>query len=170
LPVKVSQLKPNPTIEVAVDLVLVKQEFTMTSAAPTLDLGKQAPENPTILIIEDYPDTRQMISMLLRRRGYNVIEAADGVEGIVKANWKHPDLILMDLALPEMDGVEATRRIHSTPRLADIPIIVLSAYLNEAVERDVLAAGCVEMFPKPFDAESFLECIEVTLSKRRVVG
>ena len=142
----------------------------MTSAVPTLDLGKQASENPTILIIEDYSDTRQMISMLLTRRGYNVIEAADGVEGIFKASWKHPDLILMDLALPEMDGVEATRRIHSTPRLADIPIIVLSAYLNEAVERDVLAAGCVEMFPKPFDAESFLECIEVTLSKRRVVG
>jgi CheY-like chemotaxis protein len=138
----------------------------MTSAVPTLELGKKTSENPTILIIEDYSDTRQMISMLLTRRGYNVIEAADGLEGLVKANWNYPDLILMDLALPEMDGVEATRRIHSTPRLADIPIIVLSAYLNEAVERDVLAAGCVEMFPKPFDAESLLECIEVTLSKR----
>ena len=138
----------------------------MSPAAATT-LGENALANPTILVIEDYQDTRQMISMLLRRKGYNVIEAADGVEGILKASWKHPDLILMDLALPEMDGVEATRRIHATPRLADIPIIVLSAYLNEAVERDVLNAGCVEMFPKPFDAESFLECIEVTLEKRR---
>ena len=142
----------------------------MTSAAATLEFGESALANPTILVIEDYPDTRQMISMLLRRRGYNVIEAEDGVEGVLKASWKHPDLILMDLALPEMDGVEATRRIHSTPRLADIPIIVLSAYLNEAVERDVLAAGCVEMFPKPFDADSFLECIEITLEKRRFIG
>jgi PleD family two-component response regulator len=113
LPVKVSQLKPNPTIEVTVDLVLVKQEFTMTSAAPTLDLGKQAAGNPTILIIEDYPDTRQMIAMLLSRRGYNVIEAADGVEGLVQATWKHPDLILMDLALPEMDGSNSKNSLNA---------------------------------------------------------
>jgi CheY-like chemotaxis protein len=121
----------------------------------------------TILIIEDYTDTREMISMLLRRRGYNVIEAENGVDGVLKAGWNCPDLILMDLALPEMDGVEAMRRIHQSPKLSGIPIIVLSAYLNDAVERDVLAAGCVEMFPKPFDAESFLECIEITLAKRR---
>jgi two-component system, cell cycle response regulator DivK len=168
LPVKVSQLQISPTIDLIVDFVLVNRSSTMTSGAATVDLGNQASDSPTILVIEDYLDTRQMISMLLRRRGYNVIEAGDGVEGLLKANWKHPDLILMDLALPEMDGIEATRRIHATPRLADIPIIVLSAYLNEAVERDVLAAGCVEMFPKPFDAESFLECIEITLQKRRV--
>jgi CheY-like chemotaxis protein len=168
LPVKVSQLQISPTIELIVDFVLVNRSSSMTSGAATVDLGNQASDSPTILVIEDYLDTRQMISMLLRRRGYNVIEAGDGVEGLLKANWKHPDLILMDLALPEMDGIEATRRIHATPRLADIPIIVLSAYLNEAVERDVLAAGCVEMFPKPFDADSFLECIEITLQKRRV--
>jgi CheY-like chemotaxis protein len=121
---------------------------------------------PTILIIEDYADTREMISMLLRRHGYVVLEAADGIEGLLKAGWQLPDLILMDLAAPEMDGVEATRRIHSTPNLAEIPIIVLSAYLNDAVERDVLTAGCVEMFPKPFDAESFLQCIKVVLERR----
>jgi len=121
---------------------------------------------PTIPIIEDYADTREMISMLLRRHGYVVLEAGDGIEGLLKAGWQRPDLILMDLALPEMDGVEATRRIHSTPKLSEIPIIVLSAYLNDAVERDVLAAGCVEMFPKPFDAESFLECIKVVLARR----
>ena len=138
----------------------------MTPAVNTLRAEEQVCPGPTILIIEDYADTREMISILLRRKGYNVVEAEDGVEGLLKAAWQNPDLILMDLALPEMDGVEATRRIHSTPKLADIPIIVLSAYLNEAVERDVLAAGCVEMFPKPFDAESFLECIEVTLAKR----
>jgi CheY-like chemotaxis protein len=138
----------------------------MTPAVDTLRAGEQVPLGPTILLIEDYADTREMISILLRRKGYNVVEAEDGIEGLLKAAWQNPDLILMDLALPEMDGVEATRRIHSTPKLADIPIIVLSAYLNEAVERDVLAAGCVEMFPKPFDAGSFLECIEVTLARQ----
>ena len=139
----------------------------MTPAVSARNPGEEALAGPTILVIEDYSDTREMISMLLRRRGYNVVEAEDGIEGLLKAGWKEPDLILMDLALPEMDGVEATRRIHATPRLSEIPIIVLSAYLNDGVERDVLAAGCVEMFPKPFDAESFLECIEVTLEKRK---
>ena len=137
----------------------------MTPAAAAVNPNHSL-KNRTILLIEDYSDTRQMISMLLRREGYEVIEAEDGIEGLLKAGWLNPDLILMDLALPEMDGVEVTRRIHSIPRLANIPIIVLSAYLNDAVERDVLAAGCVEMFPKPFDAASFLECIQVTLERR----
>ena len=141
----------------------------MTPAVAVRALEEVAPR-PTILVIEDYLDTRTMITLLLRRRGYNVIEAGDGIEGILKASWKRPDLILMDLALPELDGVEATRRIHSTPKLADIPIIVMSAYLNDDVERDVLAAGCVEMFPKPFDAESFLECVEVTLRNRGIAA
>jgi CheY-like chemotaxis protein len=138
----------------------------MRPAVNTISPAESVCPGPTILVIEDYADTREMISMLLRRKGYNVVEAEDGLEGLLKASWGNPDLILMDLALPEMDGVEATRRIHSTPKLANIPIIVLSAYLNEAVERDAMAAGCVEMFPKPFDAESFLECIEFTLAKR----
>ena len=135
---------------------------------PTLNQSETNLCKPTILIIEDYVDTRKMISMLLRRRGYNVIEAEDGVEGVLKACWKNPDLILMDLALPELDGVEATRTIHSMPRLSEIPIIVLSAYLNDDVEKDVRAAGCVELFPKPFDAESFLQCIELTLGKHQM--
>ncbi len=135
---------------------------------PTLNYDETSLCKPTILLIEDYADTRQMIAMLLRRRGYNVIEAEDGVEGVLKACWKNPDLILMDLALPELDGVEATRRIHAMPRLSEIPIIVLSAYLNDDVEKDVRAAGCVELFPKPFDAESFLKCIELTLGKHQM--
>jgi CheY-like chemotaxis protein len=139
----------------------------MTAPATATNLDERRVKGPTVLLIEDYSDTREMISMLLRRQGYDVIEAGDGIEGLLKAGWLNPDLILMDLALPEMDGVEVTRRIHATPRLANIPIIVLSAYLSDAVERDVLAAGCVEMFPKPFDAASFLECIQVTLERRK---
>ena len=125
-----------------------------------------APTTRTILVIEDYSDTRELLSVLLRKRGYEVLEAEDGLEGFLKATGTRPDLIIMDLALPEMDGVEATRRIHDTPKLAHIPIIVLSAYLTPDVERAVFNAGCVEMFPKPFDSESLLECIEVTLASR----
>ena len=123
-----------------------------------------APAPRSVLIIEDYTDTRRLISMLLEKSGYKVIEAEDGIEGFLKASGHQPDLIIMDLALPAMDGVAAARRIHETPRLGHIPIIALSAYLTPEVERAVLEAGCVEMFPKPFDAESLLECVRVTLA------
>ena len=117
----------------------------------------------TILVIEDYADTRELLSVLLRRRGYNVIEAEDGLEGLLKAGWVYPDLILMDLSLPEMDGVEVARRIHEQAKLSRIPIFVVSAYLTKAVIEDVRAAGCVEVFSKPFDAEALLEKIKEAL-------
>jgi len=117
----------------------------------------------TILVIEDYSDTRELLSVLLRRRGYNVIEAEDGVEGLLKAGWVYPDLILMDLSLPEMDGVEVVRRIHAQAKLSQIPIFAVSAYLTEAVEADVRAAGCVETFAKPFNADALLERIDEML-------
>jgi CheY-like chemotaxis protein len=121
---------------------------------------------PTILVIEDYSDTREMLSVLLRRKGYKVIEAENGVEGLLKASAEDPDLVIMDLALPDMDGLETARRIHETPKLSQIPIFVVSGYLTEDVEADVLAAGCVEMFSKPFDFESLLESIGATLCTR----
>jgi two-component system chemotaxis response regulator CheY len=113
----------------------------------------------TILIIEDYSDTRELLSAMLRGKGYKVIEAEDGLEGLLKATAMYPDLIIMDLSLPEMDGVEAARRIHRQPKLSHIPIFVVSAYLTEEVKQDVGAAGCVELFPKPFDADLLLRKI-----------
>ena len=118
---------------------------------------------PKILLIEDYSDTRELLSILLRKKGYNVIEAEDGIEGLLKAGLSEPDLILMDLALPEMDGIEAARRIREVPKLSHVPIFVLSAYLTEDVEEDIRAIGCMEMFGKPFDFESLLESINLTL-------
>jgi len=117
----------------------------------------------TILIIEDYSDTRELLCTLLRNQGYNVAEAEDGIEGILKAGWLYPDLILMDLSLPEMDGVEAAARIHAQAKLSRIPIFVVSAYLTEDVARAVRAAGCTEVFAKPFDSQVLLERIRVAL-------
>lgn len=119
---------------------------------------------PTILLIEDYSDTRELLAALFQRRGYNVIEAEDGLEGLLKAGWLYPDLIIMDLSLPEMDGVEAARRIHAQAKLSQIPIFVVSAYLTEAVKADVRAAGCVEIFSKPFDAEILLDKVAAALA------
>jgi CheY-like chemotaxis protein len=125
-----------------------------------------APAAPTILVVEDLSDTRELLSVLLLQQGYKVILAENGLEGLLKASGTHPDLIIMDLALPEMDGVEAARRIHETPKLSHIPIFVVSAYLTKEVEAEVRAAGCAEMFGKPFDFDSLLETISITLGER----
>jgi two-component system cell cycle response regulator DivK len=118
---------------------------------------------PRILVIEDHSDTRELLSVFLSQKGFTVIEAHDGSEGVEKALGTNPDLVIMDLALPEMDGVEAARRIHEIPELSQVPIFVVSAYLTREVETDVRAAGCVEMFSKPFDFESLLEAINLSL-------
>jgi two-component system cell cycle response regulator DivK len=117
----------------------------------------------TILVIEDYSDTRELLSGMLRYKGFRVIEAEDGLEGLLKASANYPDLIILDLALPEMDGVEAARRIHAQPKLSHTPIFVISAFVTKEVEKDVRAAGCVAVFPKPFDVDQLMEKIKSTL-------
>lgn len=140
-------------------------EFSSAPSPETSILDIPTAPTRSILVIEDYSDTRELICALLRKRGYQVIEAEDGLEGFLKASAFCPDLILTDLSLPEMDGVEAARRIHAQPKLAHTPIFVFSAFLTREVESDVRAAGCVEVFPKPFDADALLKRIDETLSK-----
>jgi len=140
---------------------------SVSAAAPSIATVPSAETGaPTILVIEDYSDTRDMLSTLLQSEGYNVVEAEDGIEGILKAGWLYPDLILMDLSLPEMDGVEAAARIHAQSKLSRIPIFVVSAYLTKEVEQDARAAGCVEAFSKPLDTDALLAKIANTLNSR----
>ncbi len=119
---------------------------------------------PIILVIEDYADSRTLLSSLLRAKGYKVVEARDGKEGLRQANRVTPDLILMDLAMPEMDGVAATRHLRERHTLAHIPIFVMSAYATADVKQDAMEAGCAEVFAKPLDIESLLEKIKATVS------
>ena len=111
---------------------------------------------PIILVVEDYADSRTLLSSLLRAKGYKVVEARDGKEGLRQANRVTPDLILMDLALPEMDGVAATRYLRERHTLAHIPIFVMSAYATADVKQDAMEAGCAEVFAKPLEIETLL--------------
>ena len=122
--------------------------------------------NPTILVIEDYSDTRKLLTSLLRANGYKVVEASDGREGFVQANRVTPDLILMDLAMPELDGVEATRQIRQRHALSHTPIFAISAYAISEVKEDAIAAGCTEVFVKPVDFELLLGRIRETLANQ----
>lgn len=118
---------------------------------------------PIILVIEDYTDSRTLLSSLLRAKGYKVVEARDGKEGLRQASRVTPDLILMDLAMPEMDGIEATRLLRQRHILARTPIFAISAYATIGVKQDCLAAGCAEVFPKPLDVERLLGRIKATV-------
>ena len=120
---------------------------------------------PTVLVIEDFADTRVLISSVLRRAGYHVIEAEDGLEGLLKASASYPDLVIMDLALPEMDGIETLRRIHQMPKLSHTPIFVVSALLTKEVEADARAAGCTEVFAKPFEINELIDRVRVSVGR-----
>ncbi|MGI9106274.1 MAG: response regulator [Pyrinomonadaceae bacterium] len=117
----------------------------------------------TVLVVEDDASTRDFFCSLFRQHAYTVVEAHNGKEGILAASRAHPDLIVMDLAMPEMDGIETVRRIKQVPKLADIPVFAVSAYGVAAVKADAIAAGCREVFDKPVDIDLFLTRIEEVL-------
>ena len=107
----------------------------------------------TILLVEDYQETRAMLRIWLERRGYRLVEAADGQEAVDLAPLAHPDLILMDLRLPELNGIAATRRLRQDAALQDVPVVALSA-LDPAMFREAaLSVGCVEYLTKPIDLD-----------------
>lgn len=100
-----------------------------------------------VLIIEDTVDIRESLTLLIRMQGHEVVAAGDGFEGCRKAAEENPDLILMDLALPGMDGIDATREIRSRPETSSTPILGVSAY-SDRFGAEALAAGCDEVMSK----------------------
>ena len=109
-----------------------------------------------ILVVEDTEDNRQIIRDLLSSVGYELIEAMDGLEGVALAQSHQPDLILMDIQLPEIDGYEATRRIRAIPELARVPIIAVTSYALSGDEAKTRAAGCDGYVAKPFSPRQLL--------------
>jgi two-component system cell cycle response regulator DivK len=109
-----------------------------------------------ILIVEDTPDNRQIMRDLLSSAGYELIEAIDGAAGVVAAVAHLPDLILMDIQLPVLDGYEATRRIKANPETAGIPVIAVTSYALNGDEAKAHAAGCDGYVPKPFSPRQLL--------------
>ncbi len=108
-----------------------------------------------VLIVEDNFDNLALVRYLVERVGYDVLEAMNGVEGIQVAREQHPDLILMDMALPEMDGWAATKEIKSDPKTKDIPIIALTAYTQPNDRLNANKAGCDSFIAKPLDIAGF---------------
>ena len=103
----------------------------------------------TILVVEDDADNRQIVVKVLTMGGHRMLEATDGKSAIAVARSEHPDLIIMDLALPGMDGWEASRRLKADPETADIPIIALTAFAMRGDEERAREAGCDAYLSKP---------------------
>ena len=109
-----------------------------------------------ILVVEDTEDNRQILRDLLGAAGYDLIEANDGAEGVAKAAEHRPDLILMDIQMPVMDGYEATRRIKADPALKAIPVVAVTSYALSGDEDKARAAGCDDYIAKPYSPRQML--------------
>ena len=120
---------------------------------------------PKILLVEDNEMNRDMLSRRLEKRGYTLALAVDGAGGIAMAASEHPDLILMDMSLPVIDGWEATRKIKGDPATAGIPIIALTAHAMESDRQKALDAGCNDFDTKPVELARLLVKIEDLLKK-----
>jgi len=122
-------------------------------------------ETATVLLVEDTEDNRQMMRRLLELSGYKVVEATNGREAVETASRLKPQIILMDLSLPYLDGLAATRRIRRLPGLDRVPIIAVSAHDTADFHSEALAAGCDAYVTKPIDYSELEEVVDRLLAR-----
>jgi CheY-like chemotaxis protein len=116
-------------------------------------------EGPTVLVVEDFEDNRFMMRRLLEMSGYRVVEAVNGRQAVEKAQSERPDIILMDLSLPMLDGLAATRQIRAYDGLGKVPIVAVSAHDSADFHAEALAAGCNEYVTKPIDFDQLVQLL-----------
>jgi two-component system cell cycle response regulator DivK len=123
------------------------------------ELQNQNQQRPTILVVDDFDDTRLLLRTWLRKKGFRVVEAENGNEAIAKASEIEPDLIIMDVEMPELDGLSATRKIRALKDSAALPIIAVSAYGADLFREQALSAGCNEYVSTPFEPDELEKLI-----------
>jgi two-component system cell cycle response regulator DivK len=122
---------------------------------------------PRVLLVEDNEMNRDMLSRRLARREYEVLVAVDGKEGVVMAGSEAPDLILMDMSLPVMDGWDATRQLKASPETKAIPIIALTAHAMSGDREKAMEAGCDDYDTKPIELPRLLAKMEDLLGEKK---
>jgi CheY-like chemotaxis protein len=118
----------------------------------------------TILIVDDFDDTRLLLRTWLKKKGFHVVEAENGNRAVTKAESVRPDLIIMDVEMPELDGLAATRKIRELTGFASVPIVAVSAYGADQYRDHALAAGCNEYISTPFEPDELERLIRKLLS------
>ena len=119
----------------------------------------QQMSKPVILVVDDFDDTRLLLRTWLERKGFLVIEAENGIEAVSQAETNRPDLIIMDLEMPELDGLAATRKIRNVKELEKVPVLAVSAYGADQFRDDAIAAGCNEYVSTPFEPDDLEQLI-----------
>jgi len=118
------------------------------------------PNAPRALVVDDYDDAREMYAEFLAFKGYEVVQAQNGVQAVTLAGAVLPDLIVLDLALPDMDGIEVTRRLKRDPVTATIPIVMLTANAQPGMLHQARQAGCAEVLVKPCAPDDLLQVVQ----------
>lgn len=113
----------------------------------------------TVLTVDDSPSIRQMIKVTLEPAGHSVIEAGDGVQGLAKAQSGRPDLVITDLNMPTMNGLELIRALRKLPALTGLPIVFLTTESNDALKQEAKSAGATGWITKPFKPEQLLAVV-----------
>jgi len=126
-------------------------------------LNNQNDSRRTILIVDDFDDTRLLLKTWLQKKGFRVVEAEDGNRAVAAAEHSRPDLIIMDVEMPELDGLAATRRIRKLENFAGVPIVAVSAYGADQYREHALAAGCNEYVSTPFEPEELERLIRALI-------
>ena len=119
-----------------------------------------SPYRPTILVAEDSADSREMMQLLLETKGYQVVAADDGMHAVEVALSSRPDLVLLDLELPKLDGLSVTRELRLHPTLTEVPIIILSGHDPSRFRQAALEAGCDDYLLKPVDFDRMQELLD----------
>jgi two-component system cell cycle response regulator DivK len=128
---------------------------------------KKKSRKPIVLLVDDYPDAREMYAEYLEFSGFEIVQAGNGVEAIERALDSHPDVILMDLSLPVMDGWEATRRLKADERTSAIPVLAVTGHALSGVSNDAKKAGCDGFITKPCLPEDLVTEIRKVLGGTR---
>ena len=130
------------------------------------NMKKSTTTQPTVMVVDDSDEYRSVLKLWLQTKGYQVIEASDGEEALLNASQEQPDLILMDIGMPNQSGISATYRIRKNPILRDIPIIAITGFTAKDLHQDALKAGCIECLTKPVDVPHLADLIERSLRGR----
>lgn len=133
---------------------------TNMNARTQTDPMKALPSAPRVLIVEDNVEMRKFLRQVLGHHGYELLEASDGVEGVQITRQERPDLILMDISLPQLDGLEATRQIKEDPELPQIPVIAVTAHARSSDEQRAREAGCDGYLSKPYSLRSLVDLVQ----------
>ena len=126
-------------------------------------MGKSEGTPGKILVVDDNQDSRELVLKILKGKGHQLIEAVDGEDALEKVAAEQPDLILMDISLPKIDGYEVTRRLKQNKKFASIPVIALTAHAMKGDKEKSLASGCDDYISKPINVRDFYDRIKVFL-------